>query len=67
MGLGASRGVVLPPVGPHLGNAAQTAALNQVDRIAKVRPAALLHAALQNLLARTHRVGERGAFFDACG
>ena len=59
--------IVLPPIGSHLRDASQTASLDQVHGIAKVSPAALLHAALQNLLAGTNRAGERGAFLDGVG
>src|SRR5215470_17326336 len=43
--------VVLPPIRPYLRNATQATAPYQVYRVAKVSPAALLHSALQNLLA----------------
>ena len=59
--------VVLPPIGSHLRDAAETAGLNQIDRIAKVGPTALLHAALQNLLAGTNRAGKCGAFLEGVG
>ena len=56
--------VVLPPIGSDLGNAAQAAALNEIDGIAEVSPTALLRAALQNLLAGADGAGESGAFFE---
>ena len=59
--------IVLPPIGSHLRDASQAAGLDQVHGVAKVGPTALLHAALQNLLAGTHRAGERGAFLDGVG
>jgi len=43
--------VVLPPVGADLRDLAEGAALDEVDSIAEVSPAALLHAALEDLLA----------------
>ena len=50
--------------GADLRNAADAAALNQIHRIAKVAPASLLHAALQDSLAGADSVDQRGAFFD---
>src|SRR6516164_557032 len=49
--------VILPPISANLRHAPDASALNQVDRIAKVAPATLLHAALQNFLAGMHGVG----------
>src|ERR1700678_2835396 len=46
--------IVLPPVSAHLRDAAQAPSLNQVNRIAKVRPTALLHSTLQNPFAGTY-------------
>ncbi len=59
--------IILPPVGAYLGDASEAASLDQIDGITKVSPAALLHAALQNLLAGANRMGERCAFFDRVG
>ena len=59
--------VVLPPIRSHLYNATEAARLNHIDGIVKVRPATLLHAALQNLLAGTNRVSEFGALLDGMG
>ncbi len=56
--------VILPPVGADLGDASEAAALDEIDCILKVRPAALLHAALQNLLAGAHGFREGGTLFD---
>ena len=42
---------------------AEAAALDEIDRVAEVGPAALLHAALQNLLAGADGFREHGAFF----
>ena len=55
--------VVLPPVRPHLRHAPKASTLDQINRIAEVRPAALLHPALQNLLARPDSMGQRRALF----
>jgi len=41
--------------------------LNEIDGIAKVAPAALLHAALQDLLAGADRTAEGGAFLNGVG
>ncbi len=67
LGLPAGLVVVLPPIGSHLGYASQAASLDQIDGIAKVSPATLLHAALQNLLAGVNGVGQGGAFLDGVG
>jgi hypothetical protein len=47
-----------------LGDAPEATPLNELDGIAKVAPAALLHAALKYLLAGADRTGEGGAFFQ---
>ena len=57
--------IVLPPVRPHLNDAAETAGLDEIDGVAKVDPTALLHAALQNLLARADGFGQDGTFFQS--
>jgi len=49
--------IVLPPIGADLRNAAEAAALDEVDSVAKVAPTALLHAALQDLFAGADRAG----------
>ena len=59
--------IVLPPVGADLWDAAEAAALDQVDGVAEVAPTALLHAALENLFAGADGLGERGAFFERVG
>ena len=56
--------VVLPPVSSRLRHSTQRAALNQIDGVAEVAPASLLHAALQNLLARPNRLLQDRAFFE---
>src|SRR5215467_7791873 len=48
--------VILPPIGANLRHTPDASALNQVDRIAEVAPATLLHAALQNFLVGMHGV-----------
>ena len=71
MGLGASGGgaalVVLPPVGADLHDAAEAAALDEINGVAEVRPTALLHAALEDLLAGADCFGEGFAFFNGVG
>ena len=59
--------IVLPPIGTDLRDAAEAAALNEIDGIAKVAPTALLHAALQDLFAGADRAGEGGAFLQGVG
>src|SRR5437879_2308572 len=59
--------IVLPPIGPDLCNPAETAPVNQLDRIAKVHPAALLHAALQDALAGSNCARECRAFLNGVG
>src|SRR5947209_11771771 len=59
--------IVLPPVSSHLHHAAQTPSLDQINRVAKVCPTPLLHTALQNLLARTDRTSQHGAFLQSVG
>src|SRR5712675_2612188 len=59
--------IVLPPIGADLRNAAEAAALNEIDGVAKVAPTALLHPALQDLLAGADRAGEGGAFLESVG
>src|SRR5882762_2236369 len=59
--------IVLPPIGADLRDAAEAAALNEIDGVAKVAPTALLHAALQDLFARADRAGEGGAFLQSVG
>src|SRR3982751_5847530 len=60
--------IILIPVGTHLGNAADAAALDQLHRAAKVRPAALLHPALQDaLIGRMHGAYQQLAFLDGVG
>src|ERR1700761_863214 len=49
--------IVLPPIGAHLWYLAQRTTLYKVDGVAEVLPTALLHAALQNLVARAYRAG----------
>src|SRR5205085_12354039 len=56
--------IVLPPVGADLRDATEAAALDEIDSVAEVGPTALLHAALQDLLAGANRLGEGGAFFE---
>ena len=67
MGFGAQFAIVLPPVRAHLHDPPQAASLNQVDGVPEMSPTALLHAALQNLLAGTNCVGERRAFLQSVG
>ncbi len=57
--------IVLPPIGANLRNAAEAAALNEINGIAKVAPTALLHAALEDLLAGADGSGEGGAFLES--
>ena len=64
---GVRRLVVLPPVCSDLEDASEVAALDEIDGAAEVRPTALLHAALQDLLAGSHGLGEGDAFFDGVG
>ena len=59
--------IVLPPIGSDLGYAPQASSLNEIDGIAKVAPAALLHAALQDLLAGADCPAEGGAFLNGVG
>ncbi len=59
--------IVLPPIGADLRNAAEAAALNEIDGVAKVAPTALLHPALQDLFAGADRAGEGGAFLQGVG
>src|SRR5205823_5776246 len=61
------RPVVLPPIGANLRDTAEAAALNEIHGIAKVAPAALLHAALQDLFARANRARERCALLEGVG
>ncbi len=56
--------IVLPPVGSDLRDAPEAASLNEIDGVAEVAPAALLHAALQNLFAGAHRALQRNAFLN---
>ncbi len=63
----AMRLVVLPPVGADLGDAAEAAALDEIDGVAEMAPTALLHAALEDLLAGADGFGEDGAFFERVG
>ena len=59
--------VVLPPVGADLGDAAEAAALDEIDGVAEVGPTALLHAALEDVFAGADGFGEDGAFFERVG
>src|SRR5712672_1132373 len=59
--------IVLPPIGADLRDAAEAAALDEIDGIAKVDPTALLHAALQDLFAGADGAGEGGAFLQRVG
>ncbi len=59
--------VILPPVGADLDDFAERSPLDETDRVFEVGPAALLHAALENLLARADGFGEDGAFFEGVG
>ena len=61
------RQIVLPPIGPHLRHAPEAAALNEIDGVAKMAPTALLHAALQYLLAGAYRTRECRALLDDMG
>ena len=49
------------------GDAADTAALNEIDGVAELTPAALLHAALEDPVAGADGVREGFAFFDGVG
>ena len=51
----------------YLGDTSQAAALNQIDRVPEVGPAALLHATLQNLFAGANGLRKGSAFFDGVG
>ena len=66
-GFGPCALVVLPPVGADLRDAAEAAALNEIDGVAEVAPTALLHAALEDLFAGADGAGEDGAFFERVG
>ena len=59
--------IVLPPIRSHLYHTPEATRLNQIDRVAKMRPTALLHAALQNLFARTDRARECSALVHGVG
>src|SRR6185312_14045790 len=59
--------IVLPPVGPHLYDTAQTAGLNQINGILKMPPTALLHSTLQDLFTGTDGASQNGAFLKRVG
>src|SRR4029077_70173 len=61
------RHVVLPPIGPHLRDAPEAPALNEIHGVAEVAPTPLLHAALQYLFAGAHRIRKCRALLDGVG
>ena len=59
--------VVLPPVSSDLDDPPKASTLDQFDGIAEVGPAALLHAALQDLFAGADGLRQGRAFFEGVG
>src|ERR1700744_601874 len=64
-GGGRTAPIILKPIRPDLCDAAQAAALDEGSSALKMRPTALLHAALQDLLRSAHGLNQQLAFFQS--